>query len=71
MDFSKRREMEAVLNLLVSVAKLTIWGSENGIKMASACDVKKLRRMIQTVRQRIESMTLRLWYPLPHLVPKN
>jgi hypothetical protein len=63
--------LEAVLDVLVNVAELAIFGSENGVKMASSKNVRKLREMIRAVRKQLDDLSLKLWYPLPHLVPQN
>ena len=68
MDYRHRLETEAILDLLISVAEFTIWSWENGMPVGSLKDLEKLRWLIIVVKKQLEAMTLKLWYPLPHLL---
>ena len=71
MDFTKsnRLEIEAVADFVCRVAELTIWLHERGIVSVPLRDLMRLRFTIMFLRKQLESLTVKLWYPLPHLVP--
>jgi hypothetical protein len=71
VDFTKdiRQEIEADADFVCSVAELTIWIHERGIASVPLRDLMRLRFTIMFLKKQLESMTLKLWYSLPHVVP--
>ena len=65
MDFTKRREAQKALTRCLFTAKLIIsaWEADRSMN-CPASYVKALREIIQRLR---DSVSLKLWYPLPHL----
>lgn len=65
VDYGQRRATENSLRLCLFVAKFVIWAWDG--KREAVCSpqaVRALRMRIRSLRGKLESLSLRLWYPL-------